>query len=424
MIHAINTADELRPTNGTEEERTRYYEQHVKPHEERVITTFPQGMTERQVFEIVLREEHWERTITGWQKHGAAIFTFAPTLIAMLNQTDVWDIPIQSIRLPYEYLYVSLPGGFLPDFNDEFEIDGMYLTSEKFLPQQLKEAFTTEAEIRADASDHLRRFGEEHMKQFYEIYKANSFNEYVHRLLENNANAQASYNKFREDPDAWYASIGKQNWSPYWMLFVDFTFRSKTRRAGSWTNEYIAREPILRADYTFPNHRSSVRDAVAESKASGLPLETFYEDAEHPNDLRNVVSSPEYLDEVTRLVFNIVCYLNWPERDEAQRLNTTKGQARVNRAHSKRKRKKVVSKALQEGFRLIHFCGYNEEQSSGFRGDTATTVATHWRRGHWRNQRHGKGFADTKLVWIAPTLVKSENNSGELVTTVYNTDSK
>lgn len=32
-------------------------------------------------------------------------------------------------------------------------------------------------------------------------------------------------------------------------------------------------------------------------------------------------------------------------------------------------------------------------------------VATHMRRGHWRNQRFGKGRAETKVLWIEPCLV-------------------
>lgn len=30
---------------------------------------------------------------------------------------------------------------------------------------------------------------------------------------------------------------------------------------------------------------------------------------------------------------------------------------------------------------------------------------THWRRGHWRNQRKGKSLSETQIIWIKPTLV-------------------
>lgn len=38
-------------------------------------------------------------------------------------------------------------------------------------------------------------------------------------------------------------------------------------------------------------------------------------------------------------------------------------------------------------------------------GSTHASPATHLRRGHWRQQRHGQDRAETKLVWIAPTIV-------------------
>lgn len=34
---------------------------------------------------------------------------------------------------------------------------------------------------------------------------------------------------------------------------------------------------------------------------------------------------------------------------------------------------------------------------------------THWRRGHWRTQRHGQGFSLTKTLWIKPMLVNTGN---------------
>lgn len=45
------------------------------------------------------------------------------------------------------------------------------------------------------------------------------------------------------------------------------------------------------------------------------------------------------------------------------------------------------------------------------RGNTNTgrEVASHFRRGHLRNQRHGPGYALTKLIWIEPVMV----NGGE-----------
>ncbi|MEX0693900.1 MAG: hypothetical protein WD075_05615 [Rhodospirillales bacterium] len=419
MLHAVEATMKLSPDGEYEEDRTLYYEQYVKPLEDEIVSVFPKNMTDREVWEIVLREQYWEAIITGWQQHGAALFSFSQALISKLAKTDVLDTPIQFLRIPYRQLYVSLPGGFLPDFDPDFEIDGFYLTSEQFLPDTLKNGFKLDATIVAEAESNYRRFGEEAMSRLYQIYDANSFDQYVGCQLEENAKSRTSYERYLNDPDEWYDIYGKKEWSPYWMLFVDFTFRSKSKRVGPWNNEYIASEPILRADYTFPNHRSTVKDAIAETRANGLPLETFFEGEDRPNDLRNVVSSPIYLDDVTRLVFNIVCYLNWPERDELKRLNSARAQARIDRLPSQRKRRKEQSKAVKEGMRIIHFCGHRVEDSLCVPHTSETTVATHWRRGHWRNQRCGSALSETKLMWIAPTLVKAADDTGQIVTTIY-----
>lgn len=34
-------------------------------------------------------------------------------------------------------------------------------------------------------------------------------------------------------------------------------------------------------------------------------------------------------------------------------------------------------------------------------------IATHWRRGHFRRQRHGPALANTKVIWISPRLVNA-----------------
>jgi hypothetical protein len=64
-------------------------------------------------------------------------------------------------------------------------------------------------------------------------------------------------------------------------------------------------------------------------------------------------------------------------------------------------------------FTRIKLCGkvlFPEER--GFPGLGKSSRA-HWRRGHWRRQRHGPGLVLIVLRWIRPTLVKKD--SGEPV---------
>jgi hypothetical protein len=45
---------------------------------------------------------------------------------------------------------------------------------------------------------------------------------------------------------------------------------------------------------------------------------------------------------------------------------------------------------------------------------TGTHVRPHWRRGHWRQQRHGAGLALTKLLFISPVLVRADRAVGDM----------
>lgn len=46
---------------------------------------------------------------------------------------------------------------------------------------------------------------------------------------------------------------------------------------------------------------------------------------------------------------------------------------------------------------------------------TSRKMKVHWRKGFFRNQRHGHGLSLTKQVWIAPTLVNSRDLGGNAI---------
>lgn len=103
----------------------------------------------------------------------------------------------------------------------------------------------------------------------------------------------------------------------------------------------------------------------------------------------------KHLEAVTRLAFSIVCYLNWPERDEKKRLNDSAAQARIEAAPpGTNKRRKEQSRATKEDSRVIWFCGYSHAPAQPGQM-TDRQIASHWRRGHWRNQRYGKRLSQS-----------------------------
>lgn len=81
-----------------------------------------------------------------------------------------------------------------------------------------------------------------------------------------------------------------------------------------------------------------------------------------------------------------------------------------------RDRKREATRKLENGdYTRIRICGRNlfsetsEESVEGHK----KSPRTHWRRGHWRRQRHGEALSLVTLRWIRPTVVMK--GTGKLV---------
>lgn len=414
----------------SDDEREKYYRQVVAPVEDGFLAEFPQGVPERTAWEVILREENWGSVLQSWRRHGQQIFQFAPDLLAMLADTDVDEMPVQNLRMPYDTFYIALPPGhFLPDYSRDWLVDGFYITAEICLVDSLRlrprPPHELIAEQRKQWSDLERIPG-----ALERLRKGNSdsfasFDSYITKLLAENAAAQQIYDRYLRDPDAVMDEIaskvdvgGSGEWRSYLMFSVDFTFCRRDHSPVPLAFTDLLEQPTLRASYDFVSHRDKVADGIERGRRSALPMETFREDVRHPDDLRNVISDPTVLEEVTRLVFNLVCYLNYPERDQEKRLNDPRAHEKVRRAKGKT-RKIAEARARQDGCRWINFCGYRT--SFDRRAMLGGTAIGHWRRGHWRNQRFGKALTETRLLWIRPTMVGADKDIIDNRPTVYGT---
>lgn len=75
---------------------------------------------------------------------------------------------------------------------------------------------------------------------------------------------------------------------------------------------------------------------------------------------------------------------------------------------------------FEQGVRLYE----REGLEHGGHGDaTGRIVAPHWRRGHFRMQRHGHGLTEVKRVFIRPVMVRADlfSGSSSATATVYKT---
>jgi hypothetical protein len=118
------------------------------------------------------------------------------------------------------------------------------------------------------------------------------------------------------------------------------------------------------------------------------------------------------------IIVNAACFISFRPEDIAaewdgdlpawiqEALNDTK----VGR--SARDRKRHAHSILSKGdYTCIRICGKNlfREPTDPTGAAQGQSPRAHWRRGHWRRQRHGAGLTLMTPRWIRPTIVKKDN---------------
>jgi hypothetical protein len=170
--------------------------------------------------------------------------------------------------------------------------------------------------------------------------------------------------------------------------------------------------------------RDFIPDAVPmDLESTGFenaPFEVF--DVTARNDAIDAARNIEALPSVRRalsLLLNAIAYMTAEPEDvpeTGQWPEDAPGDL-VQKAMSRRsgERKQAHSELRQQGYTAIKVLGRNipvqpidhVPSSSGERG----AVSPHWRRGHYRAQRFGPGFRDTRNTWIRPVWVRHDLGS-------------
>jgi len=116
---------------------------------------------------------------------------------------------------------------------------------------------------------------------------------------------------------------------------------------------------------------------------------------------------------MVNIVFNALCYLSTKQetpkiefpKDVPQHLT-----AKLKNAKTKHQKEIVNAEIIRKGFTKVNFVGQSFIHSANLTDNAGKSVATHWRRGFWRNQAHGQGLKEHTLKWIKPTLVNKDKN--------------
>lgn len=122
------------------------------------------------------------------------------------------------------------------------------------------------------------------------------------------------------------------------------------------------------------------------------------------------------LIETASLISNALFYLSEPEDDLAIKVEEGAPPDLANKAiHGKPNQKQQAKQSLtSEGYAVVRYCGALFPHPVADGDDSNEFTKSHWRRGHWRNQRHGPQLSNIKRIWIHPVLVKAEVGAPEI----------
>lgn len=307
---------------------------------------------------VIDSEQNLATAFGRFVQAGRQIMEFPDQLVALLGKTDIDDISLENIRLPYAAQYLS----FVPQAHLELEpgwlVDGAYV------------------EQRGPSGD-LR----------FTITASP-----VDRSLVQN----------------WYLF-------PEPTYTQDFIERYRTMDLGTAIDTVLA-EKLADLKPYIDGEGAKSTDAIIDqaNQARGVVPGDV--------ELVNVSSELALVrDDVTRqrhpvykaalqLVVNALCYLAaYPDDIDAVWPEGTPQSLRDKAQHGQGKEvAKAKSKLASLGYVPVHICGraladqlVAQQQAKSAPGGPST----HWRRGHWRNQVFGPARSLRKLIWVMPVVV-------------------
>lgn len=286
---------------------------------------------------------------------GSQLFDLPPSLVEMFRQTDVEDLPMDQLRLPYSAQYVFFgPQGHL-ELKPGFKVEGAYVvkTSDGILTISITTCPPTE-----DAAERW--------------------------LL-----------------------------TPAPIFTQAFLPEHQTMSVGAAVDHVLSDTVAALTERASATHGLSHVEAEKISEEYGASI-TWKGRETATKHLDQLPGEADIYRRVLRLVINALCYITAYQDDVKTDWTAGADQAlKAKAARPDNEGKKAKTKLEALGYRLVHFCGLNLEAESAAAG-TRRAPGSHWVRGHWRNQAHGEGRLLRKLIWIMPYKVDSGENEPPL----------
>lgn len=182
-----------------------------------------------------------------------------------------------------------------------------------------------------------------------------------------------------------------------------------------------AGEPSESITLYFGNKDELVIDILREECGINLAMPLRYSNMERFNHLSDIYSE---IEKLLTVILNTIFYINsvssdvsveWGRDISTDKIHSINQQGNTNI-------KKNLEKGLAEaGYSKVRYIGKQFSQTAEGKViseylNSGKKLATHFRRGHFRNQPFGKKLSQRKIVFIAPTVV---NAGGELQGKIY-----
>ena len=200
-----------------------------------------------------------------------------------------------------------------------------------------------------------------------------------------------------------------------------------------------ALDPIFSIHLPMVDPQITVREAVAAGVRDYLdrnkpPEDDFSQPIDLPDGASTYVAdvrrtnralrSQRYLlqqmafDRCLNIVVNAACFISfrpddiedsWAGIPPTEMLAAAESSPTTR--HARERKEGAIEKLDRGDYTRIKICGaklfeFDPDQSNS--SGTHASPRAHWRRGHWRRQKHGAGLLFITLKWIRPTIVKKE----------------
>lgn len=294
------------------------------------------------------------------RKNGGAIYTLPDALVAEFFHTDCAEIRLKDLKLPFPNLYLSFRPPAPLFLGDGAIVDGCYVV-------QQGEEFLFVLTSRWEDVDYSRSLSLTCLDPQFSLHlpmPADQPDITVEQAVEKGIDQFLNENRPPEDDIS----------------------QTVTHEDGTTTH---------------------VDDIRASSRARRV--EEFFNQEEAFMDALNIMA-------------NALCFITarpediseeW-DREPPKWVADALSDEATNRS-ARDRRREALAEVNRSDFTRIRVCGrklfgegVSEEQA---RAGSGMTPRAHWRRGHWRRQRHGKELALVTLRWIRPTLVMKDNGS-------------